>query len=190
MSLFCPSHCLYLFDGNCTSPTCTRVFSILQRRRVGREILQPLHARRDRRRQCWRPSRVIFLFYVSSAVSYSPTGNCSAVSCVIRSVKLKDEATVSALKEVLDSPSTLQTLESLQKETLLSPATFLQHFAAIRSAIHTKCFLEELQETGLIFSRVSGALKDVDPQTWDKIKGMLHPPAGHNHTRWACKNHT
>lgn len=79
---------------------------------------------------------------------------------------------------MLENEQEIETLLSLQAETTLSPESFLAHFAAIRSAIYTKCFLEELEETGLIFKQINRALKDLDPAAWDKLKGTLACLAG------------
>ncbi|OEH76395.1 hypothetical protein cyc_03129 [Cyclospora cayetanensis] len=110
----------------------------------------------------------------------------------LKSVNLKDPFTVSALKEVLEDPGMLGTLEALQQQSLLSPEAFLQNFAAIRSAIYTKCFLDELEETGLIFIQMDRALEKLDPAMWEKMKDAskeervsLFATVGRRYVHWS-----
>ncbi|KAL8429412.1 hypothetical protein Efla_001250 [Eimeria flavescens] len=87
----------------------------------------------------------------------------------LKSVNLKCEATLGALKPVLVGDE-LALLQALQAEALLSAEVFLKNFAAIRAAIHTKCFLDELEETGLIFRQINRSLKDLDREAWQHLQ--------------------
>ncbi|KAL8275608.1 hypothetical protein Esti_000559 [Eimeria stiedai] len=92
------------------------------------------------------------------------------VTTYLRAVNLMDDTTLAAVKAVLSGDEELEKLRALQEEKLLSPEAFLENFAAIRAAIHTKCFLDELEETGLIFWQIGRALKEVAPNTWSQLQ--------------------
>ncbi|KAL8430726.1 hypothetical protein ACSSS7_005757 [Eimeria intestinalis] len=90
----------------------------------------------------------------------------------LKSVNLKDPTTLKAVKAVLAGDEEMERLLALQSETLLSPEVFLKNYAAIRAVIHTKSFLDELEETGLIFRQISRALKDIYPNTWRQLQDV------------------
>ena len=91
-------------------------------------------------------------------------------ACLFRSIDIKDEATAAALKEVAGEDGSA-VLQSLQQQNSLSFADLSKHLTLIRAAINTNCFLQEMQETGAIFSRFEQTLKQFDTYTWNQIKG-------------------
>lgn len=73
------------------------------------------------------------------------------------------------LIRLVDPSIDLSALKSLGS-TLKAPDV-LNKFKALRAAINTRCFFQELGETGMIFSQLEHFFATFRPQMWESLKG-------------------